>query len=124
MNEPKDDEKKPLTPECEKKDDRHSGVRIEETKLGVWTMKLATEPGFNAMNYWKSLRGDLPLLRRLALDILNISPWLLTVYIICQIWQGIEDSISLQLSNNLLKTVSHCLKALHSMCIFISLFTD
>lgn len=100
----------PSTPNTKEKDDAYSNVKIEEMKLGVWTMKLASEPGFNPKAYWKSLKGDLPLLQRLALDIFSVSPWLFTVYIICQVWQGIEDSISLQLSNNLLKTVSDCAK--------------
>ncbi|KAH9484595.1 ATP-dependent lipid A-core flippase [Psilocybe cubensis] len=93
------DEKKPADL------NEYSNVRIDEFQLGVWRFKIATETGFNPQKYWEDVKVSLPLFFRLAVDVFTISPRLFTIYIVCQIWQGIEDTILLQLSNNLLKTV-------------------
>ncbi|KAF8886866.1 P-loop containing nucleoside triphosphate hydrolase protein [Gymnopilus junonius] len=80
-------------------------ITITQLRLGVWNLKIAEETVFGLRKQWKDIKTALPLFRRLANDIFNVAPTLFIIFVLCQIWQGIEDSILLHFSNELLRSI-------------------
>jgi len=91
----------------EKSSQSQSNITITEHQLGAWKFKLADSSSFDPVNSWHEFVSAFPLLRRLVLDIWGIAPGLFALYVVCQIWEGIEGSIMMHLSNRLLQMVQY-----------------
>lgn len=90
-----------------KEEDKYKNIKIDELQLGIWKMKLAPEPGLNLSKRWEAITTGFPLFVRLVTDIFHLAPKLLILLVFCQIWSAVQDTLLLQQSNNLLKTVRH-----------------
>ncbi len=55
---------------------------------------------------WNRVASSIPFLKRLAIDVYTLDPWLSVLYVLSRIWWGVESAVSLYLSSRLLKTVS------------------
>ncbi|KDR69213.1 hypothetical protein GALMADRAFT_256051 [Galerina marginata CBS 339.88] len=98
----------PMSPENEKKPTSTSEaekVAFEELQLGVWYLKFTSGDSLDPRKHWDDLKSALPLFRRLTTEIFSVAPGLFTIYILCLVWQGVEDSLLMHLSNQLLRTV-------------------
>ncbi|CAA7271192.1 unnamed protein product [Cyclocybe aegerita] len=87
---------------------------IRETRLGVWILKVAHDPrlvGATGRKHYEDLKSTLPLLRLLASDIYGVAPRYFVLFLLCQVWQGIEDAVLMFFSNLLLTTVEAGIKS-------------
>jgi len=94
------DEEKPTS-----HDEKKPQVEIEDFQLGVWHLRMEKEQLWNARKHWDSLWQAVPLFYRLSLDIYTISPRLFSLYLLTQVWQGIEDALQMHFSTRLLRAV-------------------
>lgn len=94
-------------------EDQYASIRIDgraaELHLGVWNLKIASNPDLDLLGKWKAVKAGLPLFARLALDIFHISPRLFVIFIFCQFWEGVEEMVLLHQSNNVLRAVCRCI---------------
>ncbi|KAK0448163.1 P-loop containing nucleoside triphosphate hydrolase protein [Armillaria borealis] len=58
---------------------------------------------------WNRVASSVPFLKRLAIDVYTLDPWLSVLYVLSRIWWGVESAVSLYLSSRLLKTIEACL---------------
>ncbi|KAF8888411.1 P-loop containing nucleoside triphosphate hydrolase protein [Gymnopilus junonius] len=89
----------------DEKDPKSPTITIQEMQLGVWRVKVVSDTVFGLQKQWDDARSALPLYWRLMTDIFNASPALFTIFIACQLWQGIEDSILMHFSNQFLRNI-------------------
>ncbi|KAK0205840.1 hypothetical protein DFS33DRAFT_535802 [Desarmillaria ectypa] len=84
-----------------------SSVQVETIQLGVWKLLLAKSSvnPLNIFKWWNSVASSFPFLKRLAIDIYTLDPWLSVLYVLSTIWSGVESAVSLYLSSRLLKTI-------------------
>ncbi|KAF9481923.1 P-loop containing nucleoside triphosphate hydrolase protein [Pholiota conissans] len=75
---------------------------IEEQQWGVWRVRIASEP-LRLRKLWINFLSAVPVYWRLAVDIFSISPYYLSVFVVCHILCGLEDAILLDQSNKLLR---------------------
>ena len=87
------------------KDD--SDIIIEDVRLGVWNLRIAKTTGHNLGQWWKDIKSAVPLFYRLCSDIFTLAPRLFTLFVFCQVWQGVEDALLLHFSSLLLRRVCH-----------------
>ena len=103
----------PMTAITEKeKPSTHSNITIEELKLGVWNLKIGkntTTGSKNLAQRWEEIKSAVPVFHRLSSDIFALAPGLSTLFVFCQIFQGLEDAVSMRLSSALLRRVCHTL---------------
>jgi hypothetical protein len=84
-----------------------SNIVIENVRLGVWNLKIANTSGHMLIQWWRDIKSAIPLFYRLCSDIFTLAPRLFTLFILCQIWQGVEDALSMHFSSLLLRRVCH-----------------
>ena len=94
--------------ESSTKDDSN-GIKIEERRLGVWTLRTAVPSTIlrSPRELWVEFRKAAPFILRLFGDIFNVSPHHLIVYLACQFAEGLEEVLILGFSDKLLRTVSY-----------------
>ena len=85
---------------------KSAAPNIEEYQLGVWLLRLDRDRLLGKGKLWDSIRKALPLYYNLILEIYRIAPRLFTLFILTQIWQGVEDALQMQFSSRVLKAVS------------------
>jgi len=61
---------------------------------------------FDIRKIWESFLQGLPLFYQLSVEIWSIAPRLFTLFLLTQLWQGIEDALQMHFSTRLLKAVS------------------
>lgn len=99
---------KPQLDAAKKKEEKkYDNIKIDELQIGIWNLKLAQEPGMNIRNRWDAITIGFPLFVRLVTDIFHLSPNLFVLLILFQFWDAIQETLFLEQSNNLLKTVRH-----------------
>ena len=81
-------------------------IVIEDVQLGIWRMRVGNTPGWNIRRNFESITSAYPLFHRLCRDIFSLSPRIFVFFLVCQIWDGVEDAISMHLSSSLLQMVS------------------
>ena len=84
-----------------------SNIVIETLRLGVWNVRIAKTTGHKLVQWWTDLKSAVPLFYRLCSDIYTLAPRLFTLFVFCQIWQGVEDALSMHFSSLLLRRVCH-----------------
>ncbi|KAF9552400.1 P-loop containing nucleoside triphosphate hydrolase protein [Agrocybe pediades] len=86
-----------------------SNITITEHQVGAWKFKLAdhseSSSSFNPVDKWNDFVSSIPLLRKLLRDVTSVAPGLFSLYLVCMVWQGVEGSIMMHLSNQLLKMI-------------------
>ena len=85
----------------------NSNIIIENLRLGVWNLKIARTSGHKLVQWWTDIKAAVPLFHRLCSDIFALSPRLFTLFVFCQIWQGVEDALLMHFSSLLLRRVRH-----------------
>ncbi|KAJ3508580.1 hypothetical protein NLJ89_g5679 [Agrocybe chaxingu] len=81
---------------------------IRTFRLGVWVVRIANDPsliGIAGRKYYDDLKSTVPLLRQLATDVYGVAPGYFVLFLLCQLWQGIEDAVMMIFSNLLLTAV-------------------
>ena len=87
----------------------YNDLVIQDVQLGIWRAKIATKVvGLNYWKYWDEVKVGWPQFRRLVKDIHGIAPRLILIYLVCQIWNGLENAISMHFASALLQNVSIC----------------
>jgi hypothetical protein len=106
-----------------------SDIIIEDLRLGVWNLRIAKTAGHQ---WWREIKSARPLFFRLCSDIFTLEPLrlasrlssvfeaktdlsplairkprLFTIFLFCQIWQGVEDTLLMHFSSLLLRRVCH-----------------
>jgi hypothetical protein len=84
-----------------------SNIIIENFRLGVWNLKIATTSGHMLVQWLTDIKSAVPLFYRLCSDIFALSPRLFTSFVLCQIWRGVEGALSMHFSSLLLRRVCH-----------------
>ena len=84
-----------------------SNIVIETLRLGVWNVRIAKTTGHKLVQWWTDIKSAVPLFYRLCSDIYTLAPRLFTLFVFCQIWQGVEDALSMHFSSLLLRRVCH-----------------
>ncbi|CAA7271172.1 unnamed protein product [Cyclocybe aegerita] len=102
MQDEKADLKEALNATKSKKNDE---IFIDEAQYGVWTLKVARSVQSRVELYWNELRMAYPLFVRLLADIYSVSPTLFTIFIACNVWDGIQDALGMHLSSSLLRKI-------------------
>lgn len=92
----------------------HPQFSVKEYVLGVWKLKVAIPSGgfealFDTRSYTRAFYTTAPLLWRLAVDVYQVSPLLMTIYFGTLIWQAVDSPIQMYMNNKLLRAVSCCL---------------
>lgn len=74
--------------------------------LGVYRVTIPALTGaWNPREQLNQIIAALPLFRRLAADIYALEPFLSILYLVSQLWEGLESALLLYLSSRLLKVV-------------------
>ena len=81
-------------------------ITIENLRLGVWTLKIGKTSGHKLFQWWTDIKS-LPLFYRLCSDIFSLAPRLFTFFVLCVIWQGLEEALLMHFSSLLLRRVCH-----------------
>jgi hypothetical protein len=76
---------------------------IEDLRLGVWKIRIDKTTGYE----WREMKSAGPLFYRFCSDIFTLEPRLFTIFIFCQIWRGVEDTLLMHFSSLLLRRVCH-----------------
>lgn len=98
-----DSEKKPLH--------TNSKIKISTLQLGIWKVRVAAHSsGFGLQDQIRDLRSSFPILLRLAKDIFTLAPGIVLAIVACQIWEGVENALEMQISNRLLRTIEYSLR--------------
>ena len=79
-----------------------SNIIIENLRLGVWNLKIA-----KTTRRWRDIKSAVPLFYRFCSETFTLAPRLFTFFVFCQIWQGVEDALSMHFSGLLLRRVCH-----------------
>ncbi|KAK0191694.1 P-loop containing nucleoside triphosphate hydrolase protein [Armillaria mellea] len=100
-----------LSPIIRTKINQPSSVQVETIQLGVWKLLIAKSPvnPLDILKRWNRVASSVPFLKRLAIDVYTLDPWLSVLYVLSKIWWGLESVVSLYLSSRLLKTIEACL---------------
>jgi hypothetical protein len=94
----------------------HNGVKekpdIDTTytvlQLGVWRVVKALEtPFYRPSDYLKKASVMIPVLRRFLVDVYLISPHLFIFIAMTRFWSGLESTLLLYVSSDLLNVVSY-----------------
>lgn len=81
-------------------------AKIRDMQLGVWALRIAGTSSFQGpQKLWADVQEIAPFVWRLARDIYFTTPYYSTIYLLCQLSDGLEDLVLLALSDKLLKTV-------------------
>ena len=97
---PSQDEKMPPT------DEKKTAPKIDEYQFGIWRLMIQQDVMFDIRKLWESFLQGLPLFYQLSVEIWSIAPRLFTLFLLTQLWQGIEDALQMHFSTRLLKAVS------------------
>ncbi|KJA17922.1 hypothetical protein HYPSUDRAFT_976444 [Hypholoma sublateritium FD-334 SS-4] len=88
------------------KDDTDN-IKIEERQLGVWTLR--TEVPSNVFQdprkLWIEFEKAVPFCLRLLVDIYNVAPYHLIIYLVCKLAEGLEEILILGFSDKLLRAI-------------------
>ena len=79
-------------------------IIIEDIKLGTWKLKIS-KSGKKLLESWEDVKSISPLFYRLCLDIVTVAPRLSALFLLCQIWYGIDDALLMHFSTALLRGV-------------------
>ena len=88
----------------------NSNITIEDIKLGTWILKIGkdtTSISKNLALLWEEIKSAVPLFYRLFSDIFTLAPRLFTLFVFCQIFEGLEDAMGMYFSSALLRRVCH-----------------
>ena len=100
------DEKSQLTDEKNKPtEEKKPTPKIDEYQLGIWRLMIQQDVMFDIRRFWDSFLQGLPLFYQLSVEIWSIAPRLFTLFILTQLWHGIEDAFQMHFSTRLLKLV-------------------
>jgi hypothetical protein len=80
-----------------------SNIVIEDIQLGIWRIRTGSTPGWNLRHRFDTLASAYPFFQRLCRDIYSLSPRTFVFFLVCQIWAGVEDALSMHLSSSLLR---------------------
>jgi len=81
-------------------------IVIDDVPLGIWRIRVGNTPGWNLRRCFNTLASAYPLFHRLCRDIFSLSPRVFVFFLVCQIWNGVEEAILMHLSTSLLRMVS------------------
>ncbi|KAF9552399.1 P-loop containing nucleoside triphosphate hydrolase protein [Agrocybe pediades] len=85
---------------------RSSDVGIRERQYGVWKFKVAGHSTLKSpQQRWHDFASSLPFLRRLFRDAFGVAPLLLVLFIFSEVIGGIDSTLTMYFSNQLLQTV-------------------
>ncbi|KAF9552397.1 P-loop containing nucleoside triphosphate hydrolase protein [Agrocybe pediades] len=80
---------------------------IREYQYGVWKFKVAdySATSKSPRQRWNDFISSLPLLWRLVSDVFNVAPVLLVLYVLSEIWGGIDSTLMIHFANQILQTI-------------------
>ena len=82
---------------------------VSTTQIGIWEFSTIKDVKWNPRVPWAELTSAVALFRRLAVEMYNIAPGLLSLYVLSKFWQGIESALLMHLSSRLLQIVRRLL---------------
>lgn len=92
------DDKKPVTTD--------PNIKILSEQLGIWHLQTTVEASFQLRKKLAAFYASIPLLFRLMSDIYRLAPSIFILYLLSNVWEGLQATILMDLSNRLLKIVS------------------
>ncbi|KAF8163822.1 P-loop containing nucleoside triphosphate hydrolase protein [Crassisporium funariophilum] len=78
---------------------------IHELRLGIWKLKFTDPSDSKFGQYTNDIRSAFPLFRRFCIDVYCVEPRLFTIWLLTQIWLGIDDALLTYFSTVLLRNL-------------------
>ncbi|KAK0219554.1 hypothetical protein EDD85DRAFT_989012 [Armillaria nabsnona] len=81
------------------------GRELETLRLGVWTVSILKHSPLNLRKQFLDLKDALRYFQRLAIDVYTLEPMLATLFVLNELWSGVQSTLLLYLSSQILRTV-------------------
>ncbi len=78
---------------------------LESFQLGVWMVSILKSSPLNLRKQFLDLKDALRYFQRLATDVYTLEPMLMTLFVLNELWSGIQGALLLHLSSQILRMV-------------------